>query len=117
MNSELSKEIASLATEYYKNKSIEELENLLRRELKNVSVKSKSATRGAGFWVNFRKRLLTETIKNRDTVSVTIGYATSQALNMLQGLKIDISDYKIVIALLVALVVRASFDTLITLKE
>ncbi len=112
MSQELSTEITELASSYYEKHSTKELETMLTESLWKLGAQSGASTRGSDFWKKFKERLLKETLRNRDTFSVTIGFVTSQAMTQLQSAGLDLVAYKIVIALIVALVVRATFDAL-----
>lgn len=112
MTKELSTEIKELAQSYYENYATKELETMLKENLWKLRDKSSAATRGSDFWKKFKERLLKETLQNRDTFSVAIGFATSQAMNQLQSAGLDLVAYRIVIALIVALVVRSAFGAL-----
>jgi hypothetical protein len=111
--SELTSEIEQIAATY-QNRPEQELEDLFEKEWWLVERDQVSPLRGdSQFWKDFRSKMVTEILKNSDVVGATLGAITSQVLTELQKLQVvDLSDFKIPIAILIAIIARAVWHAL-----
>lgn len=108
----LASEIEQIAAKY-QTRSDQELQDLFEKEWWVVEKGQVSPIRGDNeFWKNFRIKMVTEIIKNSDVVGATLGVITSQVLTELQRLNVDLSDFKIPIAILVAIIARSVWHAL-----
>jgi len=114
----LAKEVEEIASKYTEKKA-NEIEDLFLDEWWMSTPRGEQSTeKDDKFWKAFKTRLIVEILKNRDVGSVTLGFVTSQVLNGIINLGIDLTAYKIPVAILVALIARSIWDTLdANLKE
>lgn len=69
--------------------------------------------RGIGdkdFWRDYTRRLKGELLKQRLAASATAGFAASQAIAWAHEVGLDLNDYRIPIAIVVALAVKSFWD-------
>ena len=106
-------EIERIATSYM-NYTSKQLEERFFREWKSIKKGEGVPIRGdiRQFWRGVANNLKDNILKNRDVISVTMGYITAQVLAYLETLGVDLIAYKIPVALFVALVAKSVFDQL-----
>jgi hypothetical protein len=65
---------------------------------------------GSGFWQDYIRRIKRELLQQRLAASATTGFATSQAIVWAHEVGLDLNDYRIPIAIVVALAVKSFWD-------
>lgn len=112
-NALLIKEIEKMAVNYMRE-SPTQLEARFLREWKAIARKEGVPVRGdlKEFWRGVANRLINNFVKNRAAVSATLGYITAEVVTYLEGLGVNLTAYKIPIAIFVALVAKSIFDQL-----
>ena len=108
----LASEIEQMAIQY-QDRPDTELQDLFEKEWWMVERGQVSPIHGdSDFWKGFKSKMITEIIKNSDVVGATLGVITSQVLSEIQKLGVDLSDFKIPIAILVAIIARSVWHAL-----
>lgn len=107
----VAREIEQIAAEY-ENHTEAELEELFEKEWWRVEKEVAPVRGDPEFWKNFKIRMVDELIKNSDVVGATLGVITSHVLTELVTLGIDLSDFKIPIGILVAIIARSVWHAL-----
>ena len=99
-------EFEKLAKQYEKMSTIE-LEEEFQKQLSIANQGKSSPTRGGTFWEETKKSIIEGILQNRDLGSATIGMITSEVLAKLSSAGVDLSQYKLAIAVFIGIVARA----------
>ena len=104
-------EFEALAKEY-EDLTVAELDGEFQKQLALAEKGIGSATRGSSFWNDLKPKIIAGIVRNRDVGSVTIGMITSEVLTKVTAAGVDLQHYRVVIAIFIAVVAKAVWDTL-----
>ena len=100
------KEFEMLAKQY-ETMNVSDLEEEFEKQLSLAETGINAATRGGSFWDEMKYKIVEGMLQNRDLGSATLGMITSEVLIKLTAAGVDLTQYKLVIAVFIGLVARA----------
>lgn len=105
-------EFEMLAKQYEKLSDAELDEEFQKQLAKAEKDVVKTSHRGGGFWDEMKVKIVQGILRNRDLGSATLGMITSEVLTKLAAAGVDLTQYKLVIAVFIGLVARAVWEVL-----
>lgn len=106
------KEFEMLAKQY-EHMSAAELEEEFQTQLADAEKGViKTSHRGSSFWDEMKAKIVGGIVRNQDLASATIGMITSEVLVKLSAAGVDLSQYKLAIAVFIGIVAKAVWKTL-----